>query len=95
MKLEKLASMLMVASTSIALSGNAEENVNKDYLSPFNVIGSKEDISNLEGTGTVLDNEDLAPFFDTDINDILRQVPGVYVRPEEGYGFFSQYKHSW
>ena len=59
-----------------------------DYLSPFNVIGTKSDISYLEGTGTVLDSEELSPFFRTDITEILRQVPGVYVRPEEGYGFF-------
>jgi Fe(3+) dicitrate transport protein len=88
MKLHKLASMF--ASTSIALSAFADDHGGDepDYLSPFNVIGTKADISYLEGTGTVLDSEELGPFFHTDINEILRQVPGVYVRPEEGYGFF-------
>jgi Fe(3+) dicitrate transport protein len=88
MKLHKLASMF--ASTSIALSAFADDHGgdSPDYLSPFNVIGTKSDISYLEGTGTVLDSEDLGPFFHTDITEILRQVPGVYVRPEEGYGFF-------
>jgi Fe(3+) dicitrate transport protein len=88
MKLHKLASML--ASTSIALSAFADDHGgdSPDYLSPFNVIGTKSDISYLEGTGTVLDSEELGPFFHTDITEILRQVPGVYVRPEEGYGFF-------
>ena len=59
-----------------------------DYLSPFNVIGSKEDIPNLEGTGSVLESAELTPFFHTDVNEILREVPGVYLRPEEGYGLF-------
>jgi Fe(3+) dicitrate transport protein len=86
MKLHKLASMF--ASTSIALSAFADDHEETDYLSPFNVIGTKSDVSGLEGTGTVLAAEDLGPFFHTDINEILRQVPGVYVRPEEGYGFF-------
>jgi len=59
-----------------------------DYLSPFNVIGSKQDVPKLEGTGTVLDSIDLKPFFHTDVNEVFRQVPGVYLRPEEGYGLF-------
>ena len=59
-----------------------------DYLSPFNVIGSKKDVPELEGTGAVLDSSDLKPFFHTDVNEVFRQVPGVYLRPEEGYGLF-------
>ena len=65
-----------------------EDTQDKDYLSPFNVIGSKEDIPELEGTGTVLATTDLKPFFHTDVNEILREVPGVYLRGEEGYGLF-------
>ena len=88
MKLHKLASMF--ASTSIALSAFADDHGgdNPDYLSPFNVIGTKADISELKGSGYIIDESDLGPFMYTDINDIMRQVPGVYVRPEEGYGFF-------
>ena len=65
-----------------------EDTQDTDYLSPFNVIGSKEDIPELEGTGTVLETTDLKPFFHTDVNEILREVPGVYLRGEEGYGLF-------
>jgi Fe(3+) dicitrate transport protein len=65
---------------------NAKEPV--DQLAPFNVIGSKIDIQSLQGSGTVLDASDLGPYFHTDITEILRQVPGVYIRPEEGYGLF-------
>ena len=88
MELHKLASMF--ASTSIALSAFADDHGgdNPDYLSPFNVIGTKADISELKGSGYIIDESDLGPFMYTDINDIMRQVPGVYVRPEEGYGFF-------
>jgi Fe(3+) dicitrate transport protein len=88
MKLHKLASMF--ASTSIALSAFADDHGgdSPDYLSPFNVIGTKADVSELKGSGAVLDSSDLKPFMHTDIHEILRQVPGVYVRGEEGYGFF-------
>jgi Fe(3+) dicitrate transport protein len=80
----------MFASTSIALSAFADDHGgdSPDYLSPFNVIGTKADISELKGSGYIIDESDLGPFMHTDINDIMRQVPGVYVRPEEGYGFF-------
>jgi Fe(3+) dicitrate transport protein len=86
MKIQKLASML--ASTSIAFSAFADDHGEKDQLSPFNVIGTKADVPSLQGSGTVLDSSDLKKFKHTDIHDILRQVPGVYVRGEEGYGFF-------
>jgi len=86
MKIQKLASML--ASTSIAFSALADDHGEKDQLSPFNVIGTKADVSSLKGSGSILDKSDLEKFYYTDINDILRQVPGVYVRPETGYGFF-------
>ena len=86
MKIQKLASML--ASTSIAFSAFADDHGEKDQLSPFNVIGTKADVPSLKGSGAILDKSDLDKFYYTDINDILRQVPGVYVRPETGYGFF-------
>jgi len=86
MKIQQLASML--ASTSIAFSAFADDHGEKDQLSPFNVIGTKADVPSLKGSGAILDKSDLDKFYYTDINDILRQVPGVYVRPETGYGFF-------
>ena len=83
---------LLVLCTCLFVKGQLlyaqEEGGSADYLSPFNVIGSKEDVPELEGTGAVLDSSDLKPFFHTDVNNILRQVPGVYLRPEEGYGLF-------
>lgn len=75
---------LIWANVTIAEEGTQDT----DYLSPFNVIGSKEDIPELEGTGSVLGTTDLKPFFHTDVNEILREVPGVYLRGEEGYGLF-------
>ena len=81
--------LLSCLSVSLALinQGHAQ-NEPADVLTPFNVIGSKEDVTSLQGSGVVLDSTDLKPFFHTDITEILRQVPGVYVRPEEGYGLF-------
>src|SRR6056300_175006 len=83
---------LLVLCTCLLVKGHIlnaqEESGSADYLSPFNVIGSKEDVPELEGTGAVLDSSNLKPFFHTDVNEVFRQVPGVYLRPEEGYGLF-------
>jgi Fe(3+) dicitrate transport protein len=87
-----LSHTLLVLCTCLLVNGQLlyaqEEDGSADYLSPFNVIGSKEDVPELEGTGAVLDSSDLKPFFHTDVNEVFRQVPGVYLRPEEGYGLF-------
>jgi Fe(3+) dicitrate transport protein len=86
---ERIGSLSAAAFLAVSLHGqdeNASDGI--EVLTPFNIIGNKADVSSLQGTGTVLDASDLGPFFHTDITEILRQVPGVYVRPEEGYGLF-------
>ena len=50
------------------------------------IIGTKEDVKDLAGSGAVISNEDLEKAMDTDIQKILTAVPGVYMRTEDGYG---------
>ena len=50
------------------------------------IIGSKDKAAELPGSGTVLTQEDLDKFKYTDINRVLAEVPGIYLRSEEGYG---------
>ena len=50
------------------------------------IIGTKADIKELPGSGTVVSNEELQKAMDTDIHKILSAVPGVYFRTEDGYG---------
>ncbi|MDC0157142.1 TonB-dependent receptor [Verrucomicrobia bacterium] len=97
MKTNTKRAFSLLASLALSLTSFGQEEEKKkgwadkagpDYLSPFNVIGTKADIPALKGSGSVIDKSDLDKFYYTDINDILRQVPGVYVRPETGYGFF-------
>jgi len=86
----KRIGLLSVAAILAGFLHGQDENESDgiEVLTPFNVIGNKADVSSLQGTGTVLDASDLGPYFHTDVTEILRQVPGVYVRPEEGYGLF-------
>ena len=96
MKTNTKRAVSLLASLALTLSSFGQDEEKKgwadkagpDYLSPFNVIGSKGDVPALKASGSVLNSDDLGKFKHTDINQILRQVPGVYVRGEEGYGLF-------
>jgi Fe(3+) dicitrate transport protein len=55
-------------------------------LGSSEIIGSKAKAAELPGSGTVLTQEDLDKFKYTDINRVLAEVPGIYLRSEEGYG---------
>ena len=50
------------------------------------VSGSKEKAADVGGSATYLDEKDLEKFAHSDINRVLRQVPGVHLREEEGFG---------
>lgn len=50
------------------------------------IIGSQHQAKQMAGSAFVIDNTELEKFDYSDIHRILRQVPGVYARQEEGYG---------
>ncbi|MDT8319005.1 MAG: TonB-dependent receptor [Xanthomonadales bacterium] len=55
-------------------------------LTPVAIIGSAEAASEIPGGATVLSEQDLEKFEFTDIQRILRQVPGVSIQLEDGFG---------
>jgi Fe(3+) dicitrate transport protein len=57
-------------------------------LPPITVIGSKDDAAALVGSGQYVDREDITRQGYDDIHRLLREIPGVYVREEDGYGLF-------
>jgi len=69
--------------SSFFVNANADEEVTVESVT---IIGSKDDLKDLPGSGAVISNEDLQKAMDTDIQKILTAVPGVYIRTEEGYG---------
>lgn len=50
------------------------------------VIGSTADARQLAGSGSVIEEEQLHVEVTTDINQVLKTVPGVYIREEDGSG---------
>lgn len=57
-------------------------------LDEFAIIGSPDAAFTLPGSGYYFSEAHLRELNYTDINQVLRQVPGVYVRQEDGYGNF-------
>jgi Fe(3+) dicitrate transport protein len=77
-----------LASLATTLSHLPAQDGSVDQLDGFSVIGSKEKAMELQGSGYFIDVGELEAFKATDITQVLRTVPGVYVRPEDGYGLF-------
>jgi len=83
-----------IASLSIALpAGAADEDSKKDraanVLDKVLVIGNPANIEELPGSAYSISREDIREQNYDDINQVLRKVPGVYVRQEDGFGLFS------
>lgn len=57
-------------------------------LQPITVIGSPEVIPSIAGSAALITSEDIRRHSHTNPNRILTQVPGVYVREEDGFGLF-------
>ena len=57
-------------------------------LQEITVIGSKDAERDLAGSGAYLDRRDISTHSYSDISRVLRKVPGVYLREEDGYGLF-------
>lgn len=50
------------------------------------IIGTQEDLQSLQGSGDIITSNDLDMFEFSDVGKALALVPGVYFRPEDGYG---------
>ena len=94
LKTRKLVRAFFVGACSFGVvSAVAQGNSDAaDVLDPVLVsgaiVGSKEGVNLITGSATYLDIDDLRVHSISDINSALRRVPGVYVRPEDGYGNF-------
>lgn len=57
-------------------------------LKGVSIIGSKSEIKNIAGSAAFIDKEEIRTQSYDDVNRVLRKVPGVYVREEDGFGLF-------
>ncbi len=57
-------------------------------LKGVSIIGAKSEIKNISGSAAVIDKEEIRTQSYDDVNRVLRRVPGVYLREEDGFGLF-------
>jgi Fe(3+) dicitrate transport protein len=87
----KTRSSISVAAIIVSIlsstTGLAEAtNQNSREMERLMVIGNKDNINNIAGSAQYLDLKELERYNYNDINRILREVPGINIQEEEGYG---------
>ncbi|VAW44042.1 TonB-dependent receptor; Outer membrane receptor for ferrienterochelin and colicins [hydrothermal vent metagenome] len=85
----KNKAILLTFLTAIVTTAGAQEfdsNMDNLKLDPVVIIGSTEDAQEVTGSAHVIDKTDLEKFENTDIQKVLRQVPGVSIQLEDGFG---------
>ena len=69
-----------------ALSIAQDDDSAPNTLETVTIIGSKAEAQSLAGSGNFIDHSQFSNENITDINQVLKTVPGVYIREEDGYG---------
>ena len=80
-KRSMLATAISLSISSSFVLANEPGSLNKMLI-----IGSTEEVHNLAGSGAVIDNTQLKTEVSSDINQVLKTVPGVYILEEDGSG---------
>lgn len=70
------------------LTGTAAAASQPQLVPGVTVIGSAEQARNLPGSAAFIETDDIRRQSYADVNRVLRRVPGVYVREEDGFGLF-------
>ena len=71
---------------ALSLAGVCSSSFAKSVLEEITIIGDALAQKELAGSGAVIESKQLRLEVATDINQILKTVPGVYIREEEGFG---------
>lgn len=78
-----------IAIVAMAPAARAEDRDEQDrsvLLDTITVTGSRVDPADVGGSVQVLTQEELRVFSYSDVNRILRQIPGVFLQEEDGFG---------
>ncbi|MDV6316716.1 TonB-dependent receptor family protein [Idiomarina sp. HP20-50] len=84
MKKTILASTILAVFAAPAFADDTA-NVETD-IEQIKIIGNKSDARSIAGSGAVIDEEQMRIEVPTDINQLMKTIPGIYVREEDGQG---------
>ena len=81
-------SLVTTSTITKADTPDAKEQPVPEALSQVSIIGDPSAVYTIPGSAHYIDYESIREFSYDDINRVLRQAPGVYIREEDGYGLF-------
>lgn len=87
LRLPLVGSLCAVCASALGLSTLTHADTTID-LAPFQVIGSKENLHFTPGSGYYVDDNEIILHNYDNIEQLMRRVPGVYFRTEDGFGIF-------
>ena len=82
--INSLKSVLLLILLFAFATAFADDQVN--LIEEVVVIGSKDEIRKIAGSGGIIEEEQLDRMDYTDLNQILSSIPGIYFREEDGFG---------
>lgn len=77
-----------IAALCCSIPAVAEEVADLSIVERITIIGNQADTTKATGSAYVISEEELQKFEYTNVHSILRSVPGVYLREEDGNGFY-------
>jgi len=77
---------LLALAVAAALSPASALAAEVGSLAPVVIIGTNDEVKNLPGSGAVVKPEQIEQEVATDVNQVLKTVPGVYIQEEDGAG---------
>ena len=84
-----LAGLLVLGYISAAFAAEVKELTPSEVLmQEVAIIGSKFNLKDIAGSAAFLDTQDIREHGVADVNRLLRRVPGVNIRQEDGFGLF-------
>ena len=84
----RLAAIAGISIFNLLASAQDTDSVNTAILEPLTIFGSQEELFTQTGSGYLIELDLIQTHGYADINQALKQVPGVYLRAEDGYGLF-------
>ena len=79
---------LLISTCSFTILLSATLKSESVYAPAVTVTGGQEEVDSLSGSGTFIDYETIEANNYDNIDQILKTIPGVYSREENGYGIF-------
>jgi Fe(3+) dicitrate transport protein len=84
-----MAALLLISVSSVFAEDKLVElSASEILMREVSIIGSKYNVKDIAGSAAFLGVQDIRQHNVDDINRVLRRVPGVNLREEDGYGLF-------